>query len=491
MRPLQQLILWLRKPADGLRGRILQSGIWATLLNISDRVLQIGKIIFLAQLLSPSAFGVVGLATLTVAIGQRVTNLGLEPALINHDSADIDSLLNTTWSVRLVQTAVLVIAMVAGAPLIAEFFDEPQLVPVLRVVAAGVFVEALRNPSIVYFRKDLEFQKEFVYTISGSLADVIVAVTVAVIYQTLWALVAGLIAGRAVRTGVSYRLHDDRPSLSFNRNHFRELFGFGKWIWATGVIVFIATTGDDTFVGWYLGAAALGLYQMAFRLSNAPATEVTHVISQVMFPAYSKLQHNREGLRKAFSRTIQLLFLVAVPLATGIYLVTPAFIIVGLGKEWAPVIVPMQIMSFAGLFRAISASGGALFQGSSFPEWDFRMNLVRSLVIIVSIWPLTDAFGISGAALSITAGIGLTVPIWLYKTQDITGLRLSQYLESAGIPLIATATMAPVVSHLIAPSVGSLIISIGAGAIVYTVSAYSLFRIRGKNIVDLATDVEW
>ncbi|WP_435066123.1 lipopolysaccharide biosynthesis protein [Halobaculum sp. EA56] len=477
---LRRVYAWISSPSETLRGKVIQSGFWATLLNISDRALQIGKLLFLAQLLSPTAFGIVGLATLSIAIGQRITNLGLEPALINHTSSDIDALLDTTWSVRLVQTLVLVGGLVFSAPLVATFFQEPRVTPVLRLIAAGVLVEGLRNPSIVYFKKDLEFRKQFVYVLSGRLVDVALAVSVGLLYQNLWALVAGIVAGKTVRTIMSYVLHDNRPSVSFKREHFDQLFGFGRWIWATGVIVFIATTGDDTFVGWALGAGALGLYQMAFRLSNAPATEVTHVVSQVMFPTYSKLQEDTEALRNAFERTIQILFTIVVPLSVGIYLVTPDFIRVGLGTNWMPAIVPMQIMALAGLFRAISASGGAVFQGVGRPDLDFKMNFIRSFVIVVSIWPLTERLGITGAAVSITIGIGLTIPFWLYQTQRITRISRKKYIELFTIPLLASIAMVPVVRYISSPSVVEIVFSIAAGATVYTIVYFCLFGINEK-----------
>jgi O-antigen/teichoic acid export membrane protein len=203
-----------------------------------------------------------------------------------------------------------------------------------------------------------------------------------------------------------------------------------------------------------------------------------------MFPTYSKLQGNIVALRSAFERTIRVLFIVAVPLSVGIYLVTPAFVRVGLGSSWVPAIVPMQVMALAGFFRAVSASGGAVFQGISRPDLDFKMNLIRSVAIVVTIWPLSQKFGITGAAISITIGIGLTIPFWLYHTRRLTGMSIKRYIESAGIPLLSAGMMFPIVQQISSPSIINLSAAIVAGVAIYTIACLGLLRVRGKDPIE-------
>jgi O-antigen/teichoic acid export membrane protein len=119
-----------------------------------------------------------------------------------------------------------------------------------------------------------------------------VSITLAFTLRNVWALVWGGLAASFVRLFMSYLIHPYRPRLSLARKELQELFGFGKWLLGSGVLVFLVTQGDDLFVGKVLGPAALGLYQMAYLISNLPATEISRTMAQVAFPAYSKLQHS-------------------------------------------------------------------------------------------------------------------------------------------------------------------------------------------------------
>jgi O-antigen/teichoic acid export membrane protein len=488
---LKQVIMWLRSPSDDLGERVLHGGIWVTLLNISDRFFGILQILILAQLLAPSDFGLLGIALLTMGVLKRLGSLGINPALVQREENDINPYLDTIWLIKIARGTGLFVLLFFGAPLVASFFGEPRVEPILEVLSIGVFLNELVNPAIVYFEKDLQFHKQFVYKMSGRMMNFIIAVGSALILQNVWALVYGALAGRATRVVISYLLLEYRPSIEFNRNLASDVLGFGKWIWATGLVTLVATTGDDVFVGWYLTAASLGFYQMAFRLSNAPATEVTHVISGVTFPAYSKLSHDQKALRNAFDKTIRITFVIVIPMAFGIFLVAPAFTSVALGSQWLPIVPAMQIMAIAGCLRAIAATGGSLFKGAGVPEWDFRMNVLRAATIALTIYPLTDVWGVSGAAMSITIGIATTLPVWLYKSAEITNLSLRSYGKALLIPTIAAVSMSGPVLYLIQPTLWGLVKSIVAGVLIYVGVIVLLFRYQDAGpIVDILTLVQ-
>ncbi len=478
---LNRLLGWLRTPGDDLSQRILHGGVWMTALNVSDRLLGILRLIVLARLLAPSDFGLMGIALLAMQVTRRMADLGIDSALVQRAEENVDSYLDTAWVMKIVRGLGLFVVLFVSAPLLASFFGEPRAAGVLRVLGVGLVVEALVNPSIIYFRKDLQFHKQFLYQISGTATNFTVAVVIAFVFESVWALVFGLLAGQATQVVVSYVLSDYRPSIGFDRTRATDVFEFGKWIWATGIVVFAATSGDDAFVGWYFAASALGFYQLAFKLSNAPATEVTHVISRVMFPAYSKLQDDEEALREAFLDTIRVTFVLSFPVAVGILLVAPEFTRVVLGEKWLPMVPAMQVMAISGLLRSVQATGGAMFQGYGVPHWDFRMNLVRALAIAVTIWPLTDMWGITGTAWSITVGIGVTLPIWLYKTADITGLSVGRYARSLLVPLLGATVMSGPVLLILEASLWWLAAAILGGALTYVATTYVAYEYVGEN----------
>lgn len=178
------------------------------------------------------------------------------------------------------------------------------------------------------------------YVLSGRLAYVGIAVGYALVSPTVWALVFGHIAGRAVKVIASYLVHGYRPRPAFERAYAVEMLTYGKWIFGSSVLSFLTNEGDDVFVGWALGAASLGIYQMGHRISNAPATEITHTISRVVFPTYAKLQDDTDALHRGYLETLKLIALVAIPATVGIVFVIPLFTRAFLGSDWTSMILP-------------------------------------------------------------------------------------------------------------------------------------------------------
>jgi Membrane protein involved in the export of O-antigen and teichoic acid len=332
------------------------------------------------------------------------------------------------------------------------------------------------NPATVYFEKNLDFRKFFSLKFSSVIVDVVVAIVFGFIFQNVWALVAGILARHLAQLLVSYRIDPFRPSLELDTEKAKELFGFGKWIWASGITTFVSTQGDDGFVVWLLGADALGFYQMAFRLSNAPATEISKVISKVAFPTYSVLQNQKQRLRRAYLNTLEITFYLTVPMAVGILIVAPEFTVVVLGEEWVSIVPALQVMAVAGFVRGIVATGGAIFRGTGVPEWDFRMNLLRAITILLTIWPFTNYMGITGAAISITLGIGITIPVWLVVSRRIISARYSQYANRAVIPCVSSGLMAIAVEAILSEDIIGLLGGISTGVLAYFLVSTLLYR---------------
>ena len=211
---------------------------------------------------------------------------------------DIKDFLDSAWTVLIIRGIVLFLILYFVAPLAAAFFKSPEAIELIRVIGLALLLRAFTNIGVVYFRKELEFNKQFIYQVSQVIAEFTVAVTAALLLRNVWALVFGMLAANAVGCVVSYIIHPYRPRLDLNLGRAKELFSFGKWILASSVIIFLLNQGDDIFLGKLLGITFLGFYQMAFRVSNLMTTEISHTIAQVTFPAYSIVQDNISSLRR-------------------------------------------------------------------------------------------------------------------------------------------------------------------------------------------------
>lgn len=468
-------------PTGSVLQRSVKSGIWMTATKFSARSLQIFLLIVLARLLSPRDFGLVGIALLTLAATKQFTNIGLNQALIQQVDEDVDSYLNTTWCLEIARGLFIFGVLFLGAPLIAAVFSEPQSIPIIRVLALSPVLYGFRNPGVVYFKKRLDFHKDFLYKTSGSVTQFVVGVTYALYSPTVWALVIASVSRPTIKLLLSYALHDYRPWPEFDWDAARELVNFGKWITGASILSWFYRQGDDAFIGWFLSATALGFYQYAYRIADTPATEVSGIISNITFPAYSALQEDTEQLQQALLQSIRFISFVAFPMGFGMALVAPSFVSAILGEEWTPAIVPMQILAIYGVFHAITRNFGALWKALDRPDLIVKTGLVRITLIAVLIWPATARFGITGTALVVTGVYAFPMlPLDVYLTTRLIQCRSWVFYREYAYPFVAASTMFGTLWYArslisVSPLV-ELLVLVPSGVVIYAVVSFLLER---------------
>jgi len=427
-------------PGESLSEKAVKGGFWVFSLRITDRIFQLTRTIILARLLSPNDFGVFGIALLVLSILDSFSQAGFQQALIQK-KGETRSYLDTAWTVGLIRGFIIAGVVFFLAKPAAIFFEAPAAENILRIIGISIILQSLNNIAVLYFQKELQFHKFFKYQFLGTIADVTVAITSAFLLKSVWALVFGLLAGNLVRCIMSYVIEPYRPRFRFNRAQAKELFGFGRWILGSSILVFIGAHIDDIFVGRLLGAAALGFYQMAYRISNMPATEITYMIASVAFPAYSKVQDRQVRLQQAYFRIMRLTVAISIPIAVGIVFLAPEFTNIFLGEKWMPMVPAMQLLAVAGLIKSIISTGSPLFTGSGHPNFEFYMQLIRGLIIIIAIYPLTIYMEISGAALCVILSIVGMLIIWYPFSQNITKASWNKYANTFWPPLFSSLFM--------------------------------------------------
>ncbi|WP_254543854.1 lipopolysaccharide biosynthesis protein [Halomarina pelagica] len=439
---IKTLVRALRRfvPSGDVTERAVKSGIWVALINVVDRALLLGMQVALLLLLSPTEIGLMGIAMLVLAGLKQFSHLGVDAALVQREESNVDAYLNTAWCLNIARGVALATVAYLLAPWAAAFFDAPQATAIIRFVALTPLLSGLVNPGVLYFQKGLEFHRQFGYTLSSTVVRVVVTLGYALVSPSVWALAVGFVAGQTALVFSSYLLHDYRPWPAFRVDAAREMLGYGKWIFGSSVVGFLHGQGDDAFVGWFLGASALGLYQPAYRFSNAPATEISQTLSQVTFPTFSKLQNDVAQLRTGFLRTIQLVAFASFPMAVGIALVTPSFVAF-LGDEWLPMILPMQLLAVYGLLRSIRSPTTPLFRAVGRPDYQTKIKTLKLALIVAFIYPATAEWGLAGTALVIAANEFVTTPIAAYLSLRVVDGRPAEFLRVLGYPAIGSAIM--------------------------------------------------
>jgi O-antigen/teichoic acid export membrane protein len=392
------------------------------------------------MLLSPDDFGLFGIAMLSISALDTFSQTGFQAALI-HKKSPNKYYLNTAWTVSIIRGVVLYTILTLFAPAIANFFDTTQAVLAIRVIAISTLISGFKNIGIIYFQKELEFNKQFLYAFSVAFIELITSIFLALLLRNVWALIYGGVAGSLIAVVMSFYLHPYKPKFEFSFTIFKELLGFGKWILWSSIIIFFASQGDNAFVGKVLGVTALGFYQMAFNIGNLPSSEITGVISKVAFPAYVKMNHDSDYLREAYLRTLTFVILLSAPIAGGIIAIAPQFTELFLGEKWLPIVTPMQIIALAGLFRSLAGTGGTIFKAIGKPEVDFKKDTARLVAMALSIYPLTKIWGLSGTAVSVLLGNVVSCSYWFLASIRETQTSVRDHLLVIIPPVVGSALM--------------------------------------------------
>ncbi|WP_372911058.1 lipopolysaccharide biosynthesis protein [Salinigranum sp.] len=466
-------------PSGGTGQRAAKSAVWLFGQNMVDRLLPLVLLVILARLVGPLELGLVGIALVSMSALRSLTEVGLNEALIQRVEDNVDRYLNTVLAMEVARGVVIFGVLFLAAPFIGRLFDAPAAVPLVQVLGVSAVLRGLKNPAVVYFQKNLEYHKMFVYTTGGTLAFFFTGLAFALWDPSAWAWVGAFLAADVVRLVASYLIHDFRPGVGFDREAAGDLIHFGKWITGSSILYFLYNEGDDVFVGWLLSPVALAYYQYAYRMSNAPATELSQVIAGVMFPAFSKFQTDVVRLRESYLTTVRMVSFVAVPMGVGFAVVAPAFVTAAFGAEWLPMVVAMQLLALYGVYRALGKVMGALWKAVGRPDYITKTSFLKVLVIAVFIYPVTVRWGITGTALLVLAvNLLVSLPINLYITGKVLEMSGVRTISGATYPLVASAVMAGATWYvgqaLVLPAWVELCAMVVTGGVVYAAAVLAL-----------------
>lgn len=467
------------EPVPGrLSERVVKSGLWLGGVAGTGRLVGVLRLAILAHCLGPREFGIVGASLIAIGMLEALSDLGLFLALVQRRDASRD-LYDTAWTLGLIRGVAIGALVCLGAPWIGAAFASPDAVPVARVMALVPLAGGVVNIGIVEFRKQLAFGRYYAIQAGSLLADLVVAVPLALRLRSVWAIVAGWLALSVTRVVLSYLLHSYRPRPRLAREHVRGLLGYGRWITWSTALQWGLGEGVVAVVGRLLGLEALALYQMAWRLTGQPAAEAAVLVSSVTVPAYARLQDSHERVRKAHLRVLGLTTLVAAPLALGLALYAGPLVRLLFGSDWTASAELVPILAASAFLSAVTATAVPVFQGLGRPRDQTVVGLAEGLVLASALLAWVAGAGLRGAAFAVLlrglAGAG--VSLWLVGRRLGTDWR--SLASASAWPLVACLPLVPL--RLAAfPAPATLPGLLGAGcvsAVAYGAALLGLARV--------------
>lgn len=402
----------------GYKKKTIEGLSWIGLLRGTTRVVMILRTAYLARILNPAQFGFFGIATLVLAFLEILTETGINIFLIQ-EKKDVKDYLNAAWVISIIRGVLLMVAILVLTPLILLFFKSPEALPLILFISLVPLIRGFINPAIVTFQKELYFKKEFYLRLAIYLIDSLVVVLVAATTKSAMSFVWGLVIGALCEVILSFVFIKPRPRLAFEIPKIKHIVGRGKWVTLIGIFSYIAQEGDNVVVGRILGASPLGIYQMAYKFSTLPLSEITDVANKVVFPVYAKIADSKERLLKAFIKIFSISTALALIFGMLLYILADPIVHLLLGDKWLSVIPIIKVLSFYGVLRAIFGTFSPVFLAVGKQDFVARMTFIRVVTLLLSIFPLIATFGLIGAGYAAILSIIAEIPIVLYFSYRI------------------------------------------------------------------------
>lgn len=386
---------------------------WMGILRGSTRLISFLRLIILARILTPVQFGFFGIASLVLAFLEMLTETGVNVFFIQEEG-EIKEYINTAWVVSILRGILISLFIILSAPLVVSFFNSSEAYSLILLISLVPFLRGFINPAIVKFQKELAFGKEFLIRFSVFSFDCLVGIIFAILTQQASSLVFGLIAGVLLEIVLSFIFIRPVPKFAFDVYQVKRIIGRGKWMTAAGVFNYLFHHLDDIVVGRLLNPYFLGLYQMAYKISTLPLTEVTDVFGKVTFPIYVKIAGDPQRIKKAFIKTTLTISLLTIPFGLILFLFSKEITLLALGEKWINAASAVQVLAIFGVVRAISGSSSALFLAVKRQEFVTGLTLISLLGLAVCVVPLVMRLGIVGAGFSALIGSLAATPLIFY-----------------------------------------------------------------------------
>lgn len=441
------------------------------------------------RLLTPADYGLLAMATIFLSLLVMVADVGMGPALVQRQELG-ERELRQAFGIALALHLALAVALALAAPLISRFFEETELVPIVRVLSVQLVIGAFGVIPDAVLQRQLEFRKRSLLDLAATVTGSLVTLALALTGQGVWALVLGSMTSQALRVVGVNLLTGCLTRPEFSLTGTRSLLQAGGQATLSQIIWFLFNQADRFIAGKLLGKEVLGYYSVALDLAALPNQKISPLINQVAFPSFSRMQHDVPRVAANTLLGVRLLCIVAFPVLWGISSVAPEIVSALLGSTWIASILPLQILALVMPLRMISTFVTNPVHGLGRFDVGLANNAVAFLVMATA-YAVGVQWGLVGLCLAWLIGSPLVFIENMRRYMAVMRVPLHLLLASMARPAVAASVMYGVVAgcrttvlaHV--TDLTRLALLIPAGVLAYLVTSLFLNRRGLTEALDL------
>ena len=472
-----------------LRSSVLLALRWSAGLRIASQVATWAMTLIVIRLLSPADYGLMALASIVMAFLMMINELGIGPALVQRESLD-DSILGQAFGIALVSNLLLMATVWFASPLVAAFFEEPELIPIIRLLSVQFLLIPLAVLPEAMLLRRLDLKKKSIVDLIANIAGGVTGLVLAWTGHGVWSLVWGSLVLMALRSIGFIAAAPCFVKPEFSLSKAKDLLTFGALITADRLLWFLYSRADVVIIGKILGTELLGIYAVAMQVASLPLQKVNSVLNEVAFPAFSRIQNDPEQVRFYLSKATRTVSFLAFPIFFGISSVAPHFVSVVLGDQWTESVLPLATLACIMPLRMISNIVTSSLQGIGRVGVSVGNLLYASVIIPVAIY-VGSGYGLLGVCIAWLIAFPLVTVIEIVRSKPYIGMGVGAFVQVFYRPFFGSLIMWACVDLLttygrIFPvSVPGLALLVVAGALVYFVFSIVFNRTAMRELIDL------
>ena len=425
--------------AEDLRSKTAKGLVWGLLNNGTMQVLNLLFGIVLGRLLSPEEYGVVGVLAIFTALAGDLQSAGFSQALVNIKEPK-DNDYNAVFWFNVLTSIMLYAILFLCAPLIAQFFHDPRLVGVSRLVFLSFFISSLGIAHSAYLWKNLMVKENTIAGFVSLVCSGAVGVTLAVLGYSYWSLAWQQIVYISVLNIMRLRYSRWRPSLTLDFAPIRQMFPFAVKLLVTKLLTTLSQNILTVIIGERFSKSAVGNFTQANKWNTMGHNTISGAVQQVAQPVLASVSDDDDRERRVFSKMLRFTSFISFPALLGLALVGRELILATVGEKWLDSVQLLQILCIGGAFMPIYNvyQNLMLSRGrSDIYMWCNSALLLLQIAVVVA----CVGRGIVAMVAAYTLLNILFVAVWQWFAKRICGIDWHQSARDV-TPFLAVAVMA-------------------------------------------------
>ena len=350
--------------------------------------------LILAWFLLPEDFGIMAIIYVFFVIANSLMDSGFSQALIRKKEVN-QADYSTMFYINLVLGFLIYALLLASAPFISSFYNEPRLVLLIRVSGLVVIINSFQLVQVAELTRKLNFNSQFRINLSSTIFSSIVAISMAVMGFGIWSLVAQILISSFVSTALYWIINKWRPSKDFSVESLKEMFGFGSKLLASGLL---DTAFDNIYViviGKLFSATLVGYYIFSQRIEQLASTQLLTAVQRVTYPALSTIQDDNTAIKDFYRKVIQIITYVVSPCLIALAVLAKPLFSLMLKENWLSAVPYLQLLCVVGLFEPLHVINLNILKVKGRSDLFLYLEVIKKFMIVIIIL-ISVKFGIFG-----------------------------------------------------------------------------------------------